>query len=305
MAFFGNKKFIGENGLGWKTTAEEAIHGVDLKGKNFLLTGCNSGIGMETLRVLSLRGAHVFAAARTQEKARDAIEATGANGTPLACELSDPASVRSAVEAMKKNGTQLDGIIANAGIMALPKPVVSHGLELQFLTNHVGHFILVNGLLDQLAPKGRVVIVASAAHHSAPDDGVLFENLDWHQGYKPWPAYGMSKLANILFAKALAKRLNGKGQTANALHPGVIRTNLVRHMNPLAGITMSLIGKIFLKSIPQGAATQCYVAAHPDAANAKGEYFSDCNIAKPSRHGRNEEMAETLWAKTEEIVAKL
>ena len=223
----------------------------------------------------------------------------------MACELSDPASVQACVEAVRKDGAPLAAILCNAGIMALPKLERAQGYEKQFFTNHIGHFTLVTGLLDALAGDGRVVMVSSHAHKGAPKAGVELGNLSGERGYAPWAAYGQSKVANLLFARELARRLGGTGKTANALHPGVIDTPLTRHMTPLVGIVYAAAGPIFLKSIPQGAATQCYLAAHPDAARFNGEYFADCNPAKSSPAGRDLELAAALWTKSEEIVRRV
>jgi NAD(P)-dependent dehydrogenase (short-subunit alcohol dehydrogenase family) len=296
----------GPSGFGFASTAEEVTAGRDLSGKTVLLTGASSGLGLETLRVLRLRGAHVIAAARTVDKARAAIEkaAAGRGATAVACELSEPASIRGCVAAVRALGRPLAAVVCNAGIMALPKLEQKLGYELQFLTNHIGHFILVDGLLDLLADDGRVVVVASNAHRSAPSVGIELDNLSGERGYQPMRAYGQSKLANILFAAELARRLSG-GRTAYAIHPGVIRTELFRHMNPLLRGTLSVVGPLAFKTIPQGAATQCYVATHPDATAFSGQYFVDCNPAEPSPHGRDEELAGRLWAASEKIAAQL
>ncbi|TNE48114.1 MAG: SDR family oxidoreductase [Deltaproteobacteria bacterium] len=295
----------GPSGFGYGSTAEEVTEGLDLSGKTYLVTGCNSGLGLETMRVLSLRGAHVIAAARTAEKAANAIAQVSANATPVACELSDPASVRACVENVKQTGRTLDAMICNAGIMALPKLETSHGYELQFFTNHVGHFILVTSLLDQLAEDGRVVIVSSAAHLQAPKETIEFDNLDGSKRYNSWRNYGQSKMANILFARHLSKKFEGTQRTANALHPGVIQTNLGRHMGGFVKMLLGVVSPLFLKSIPQGAATQCYVATHPSLADVSGEYFADCNIKKTRKDAKNDEIAEKLWAKSEEIIANV
>jgi NAD(P)-dependent dehydrogenase (short-subunit alcohol dehydrogenase family) len=297
----------GENGFGYGSTAEEVTAGRDLSGQTMLLTGCNAGLGKETLRVLALRGAHVLATARTAAKASAAIEAAGATGraTALACELSEPASVRACVASVRELGRPLAAIICNAGIMALPRLQQKLGYELQFLTNHVGHFILVTGLVDQLAEDGRVVMLSSDAHRRAPAEGIQFDNLSGAVGYRPWTAYGQSKLANLLFAAELARRLAGSGKTAYSVHPGVINTELVRHLPSVVRGAMSAAAPLVLKSIPQGAATQCYVATHPSAQAHSGSYFADCNPARPSRHGRDAELAVRLWSESEKIAAQL
>jgi len=295
----------GPSGFGYGSTAEQVTAGLDLKGKTYLVTGCNSGLGHEALRVLTLRGAKVVGTARTVEKAREACATVKGETVPLACELSDPKSVRACVSAVKAAGLQLDGIIANAGIMALPKLEKAFGYELQFFTNHIGHFILVTGLLDALTPEGRVVMLSSAAHKGAPKGGIQFDNLDGSKGYGDWANYGQSKIANLLFAKELARRFQGTRRTANAVHPGVIKTNLGRHMNPIAGVVFGIVGPLVLKSVPQGAATEVFVATHPSLAGVSGQYFADCNVAKPRADAEDAELAKKLWEVSEQIVAGL
>lgn len=295
----------GPNGFGYGSTAEEVTEGIDLRGQTMLLTGCNSGIGLETLRVLTKRGAHVIAAARTVEKARAAGNQVGGETTAVACDLSEPGSVLGCVQQVKATGRSLDAIICNAGIMALPKLNQKYGYELQFFTNHIGHFMLVTSLVDNLAHNGRVVVVSSDAHHQAPAEGIQFDNLSGERGYTPLGNYGQSKLANILFANQLAKRLAGTGKTANSLHPGVIHTNLTRNMNPIVDLAMSIGAPLVLKSVPEGAATQCYAATHPSMEGVSGKYLADCNESRPGRHGRDPAMAEKLWEVSERIVAKV
>ncbi|MCO4744928.1 MAG: SDR family NAD(P)-dependent oxidoreductase [Proteobacteria bacterium] len=297
----------GANGFGAHSTAEEVSAGLDLSGKTYLVTGVNSGLGAETLRVLTLRGAHVIGAARSLKKAEAATSAYGELATPVACELSEPDSVRATVQAVKDTRRPLDAIITNAGIMALPERTVKHGLELQFLTNHIGHFILVTGLLDSLSETGRVVSLSSSAHTNPYREGIRFDDLDAAKGYSGWGAYGQSKLANLLFARELATRLPA-GQTANAVHPGVIATNLGRNMNIPGFLDAALrpvLNATFFKSVPQGAATQTYAASHPDAAEINGEYFADCNVARSSKYGRDADLARRLWETSEALVAKL
>jgi WW domain-containing oxidoreductase len=295
----------GATGFGYGSTAEQVTAGVDLTGKTYLLTGCASGLGKETMRVLAMRGGHILAVARSAEGAKAAMDSVNAKGTPMALDLSEPSSVRNLVKSVKAENRPLAGIICNAGIMALPTATQKYGLESQFLTNHIGHFILVTGLLDSLAPDGRVVMVSSGAHNAAPNGGIEFDNLSGERNYSGWRAYGQSKIANLLFARALAKRLAGSGRTANALHPGVINTNLGRHMSPAARMLMKLVGPILLKSIPQGAATTCFLAAHPAGAMYNGEYFADCNVSISNADGRDLALAEKLWEESEKISARL
>jgi len=295
----------GPSGFGYGSTADDVTEGLDLSGRTILLTGCNSGIGKETLRVLANRGAHVIAAARTLEKAQAACNEVGGETTPVACELSEPASVQACAAQIIALGRPLDAIICNAGIMALPTLNQKFGYELQFFTNHIGHFMLVTSLLDSLAAKGRVVMVSSDAHHRAPREGIQFDNLTGEREYGALANYGQSKLANLLFANHLAKRLEGTGKTANSLHPGVIHTNLARSMNPIAKGALAIAAPLVLKSVAEGAATQCYLAVHPNVEGVAGKYLSDCNVGKSSRHGRDVEMAAKLWEVSEQIAAKV
>ena len=295
----------GPSGFGYGSSAEDVTKGLDLTDRTVLLTGSNSGIGFETLRVLAKRGAHVIAAARTVDKAKGACDQVVGNTTPVACELSEPSSVLDCVAEVEALGRPLDAIICNAGIMALPKLETSHGYELQFFTNHVGHFILVTSLLDRLGDRGRVVMLSSDAHNGAPKEGIQFDNLDGSRGYGPWANYGQSKLANLLFANELSKRLEGTGKTANSVHPGVIYTNLARSMNPIVRGALALGAPLVLKSLGEGAATQCYVAVHPGVDGVSGKYFADCNESKSSRHGRDEAMAARLWEVSEQIVQEV
>jgi WW domain-containing oxidoreductase len=148
-------------------------------------------------------------------------------------------------------------------------------------------------------------MLSSSAHHRAPEVGIVFDDLSLERSYTAWSAYGQSKLANLLFAKALAKRLEGTGKTANAVHPGVIATNLGRHMSLVARAAFPIAAAVAMKNVHEGSATQCYVATHPSLADVNGEFFADCNITKPSRHARDAALAERLYEVSEAIVAAL
>ena len=297
----GSKK----SGFNRRSTAEQVTEGLDLSGKTALITGVNSGLGYESMRVLSARGAHIIGAARTLEKATEACAGIAGGTTPVACELSDFDSVVACAETVRGLDRPIDILMCNAGIMALPKLEQKYGLELQFVTNHLGHYILIRQLLDSVieAPAGRVVLLSSAAHTTTRRGGIEFDNLSGESGYSGWRFYGQSKLANLLTARSLAGRLRSTNATANALHPGVIETNLGRHMSgPLTGL-IRVFSPLFERSIEQGAATQCYVAAHPQVEGVSGEYFADSNIARPSRYARDHKLAERLWQVSEELVA--
>ncbi len=305
MSLYGLLKGTGPSGFGYETTAETVTAGLDLREKTYLLTGCNGGLGLESLRILGLRGAHILATARSEEKAGDAIASAGADATPIVCDLAEPDSVRAAVETIRATGRTLDGILCNAGIMALPRLEQKCGYELQFFTNHIGHFLLVTGLLDVLGDEARVTMTSSDAHKHAPRVGVELDNLSGESGYRPWRAYAQSKFANILFAKELSRRFAETRRTANAIHPGVIQTNLTRYMNPLAVMGLSLVGPIALKSRAQGAATQVYTTTHPDAGHISGEYLKDCNIAEARAPANDAALAASLWQISEEIASKV
>lgn len=295
----------GANGFGYGSTAEEVTHGLDLRGRNILVTGGNSGIGLETVRVLAQRGARVIATGRSREKVAAATASLQGEIVPLACDLAKPESVRAAVASLLELKHPLHAVICNAGIMAPPRLEQAFGYELQFFTNHVGHFSLVTSLLPHVASDARFVIVSSNAHRRAPAGGIMFDNLSGERGYEPQRAYGQSKLANLLFAKELSRRLAGSGKTANALHPGVIKTNLFRTLPAVAKLAFNLAGPLVLKSVPEGAATQCYLAVHPQVAGVSGEYFSHSNVVACSALARDAGLAARLWQESERIVAGL
>lgn len=283
------------------STAEEVTAGLDLTGRTILITGCNSGLGFESARVLALRGARIIGLARTVEKAEKALAEAGAEGDAVACDLGDLDSVRAAVETVRGLGP-IDALLANAGIMALPELQQLHGIERQLFVNHVGHFALVTGLLDRLTDDGRVVIVSSGAHHYA-DRALDLDNASGEEAYTPWRMYGRSKLANILFARSLARRFEGTAKVAISLHPGVIQTNLGRHV-PDAPAMYERLSNI-LRSVGAGAATQCLAAVHPMAADWSGLYLSDCAPKDTLPAGQDDALADALWAWSEDVVARV
>lgn len=305
MSLYGSLTAPGLSGFGYASTAQDVLSRLELAGKTYLVTGCNSGLGLETLQALAAAGARVIGAARTEGKAAAACALATGEAIPLACELSEPGSVRAAVQTVRALGGSIDGIIANAGIMALPQRTLQHGYEAQFFTNHIGHTLLITGVLDRLSVDGRVVMVSSNAHTRSYPQGIRLDDLSAAHGYTPWGAYGQSKLANVLFARHLSTRLP-PGQTANSIHPGVIATNIVRRLGSGVQWLWRNVGPVLaLKSIPEGTATQCYVAAHPDAANITGQYWKNCNVAVSSDHGQDDALGAALWEKTEAIIAGL
>ncbi|MFM7627451.1 MAG: SDR family oxidoreductase [Gammaproteobacteria bacterium] len=294
--------------FGADSTAEEVTVGLDLAGRTALVTGGTSGLGLETARVLALRGAYVLVTGRTLEKAKAACAALPGRTTPIELELERWDTVAAAADLVRTLGMPLDMLVCNAGIMALPRLEQVYGIEKQFAVNHLGHFIFVNRLLPQVkaAPQGRVVAVSSAGYRWAPDAGIEFDNLSGARGYAPNKMYGQSKLANGLMTLELARRLGAEGSsaTANAVHPGVINTNLGRHYPAWKRAAGKLIGWTFMKSVHQGAATSCYVATAPALAQTRGLYFEDCNpvVPAPGKHMDDTALAARLWSVSEGLV---
>jgi len=296
--------------LGKKSTAEEALRGVSLNGKFALVTGASAGIGAETARVLAQAGSDVLLAVRSVESGERTAQAiraaTSGTVTVGQLDLLDLASVQRFATGVLASGRKIDLLVNNAGIMATPLGVTAQGLEQQMGTNHLGHFLLTDLLRPALAPGARVVNLSSDLYRRGTRERVL-ATLDTDPGYSKRPysgfdAYGDSKLANILFTRALARRLP-EGITTFAVHPGVIgTTNLARHMG-LSGKLFTLLGKPFFKSIPAGAATSVYAATAPELASRSGAYLSDCAERRPNAAALDDALAEQVWALSERWVA--
>lgn len=303
MSLYNKLERTGLNGFGCGSVAEEVTDGVDLSGRTFLLTGCGSEVGLETLRVLILRGARVIATARSLDTAARACAGLNGpgEGVPMACDLSEPDSIGALVAELRSNGTVLSGLIANEAVVAPPERIVKHGVELQLLVNHVGHFLILAGMVDRLTFDTRVVVVSSPAHRWSWPEGLRLDDLAAEREYSAWSAYGQSKLANLLFARHLAERL-APDQTANSLHQGAARA--VVASGP-GGLVRDLGAVLGARPAPQAAATQCYLAAHPSAAAITGQYLADCNPVPTSGHGADDALARALWEETEAIAARL
>lgn len=298
------------NRFGKRTTAEQALDGRSLSGLRAVVTGAAAGLGAETTRVLAKAGADVVMACRSAsagEQAAADIAAGLASGagkvTVRPLDLADLRSVKAFAEAARDDGP-VDLLVQNAGVMATPLGATAQGFELQMGTNHLGHFLLTHLLRPRLAPSARVVTVSSAIHTRGTAESVL-ATLESDRRYEsrkyvPFTAYGDSKLANILFTRALARRLP-PGQSAFSLHPGVIPTNLSRHMGFLGSIFRG-VGQLFMKTVPQGAATTVFAATAPELAGHSGIYLSDCNEAAPSPAARDDALAEKVWSLSEAAV---
>jgi NAD(P)-dependent dehydrogenase (short-subunit alcohol dehydrogenase family) len=294
---------------GKDSTAEEVTENMDLAGQVILVTGCNSGIGYESMRVLALRGAHVIGTGRTLEKARTACDSVAGQTTPLALELSDFHSAVDCAASVRALGAELDAIILNAGINSLHGDVeLVNGIEKMLVVNFLGHFVLVNHLAPSMIAngRGRIVHVGSqAAYRRAPPEGIDFDNLRGAGDYDAMLAYGRSKLANALFSLELARRLDGSGVSSNALHPGLVNTNIVRNAPEFVRGAIKLLGTVVAKTPEQGAATQVYVATNPLVDGVSGAFYVDCNPVRISgdHHMYDEPMALKLWATAEEMTA--
>ncbi|KAM1780811.1 hypothetical protein FF1_041940 [Malus domestica] len=297
----------GQSGFSSSSTAEEVTQGIDATGLTAIVTGASSGIGTETARVLALRGAHVVMAVRNMAAGKDAREQIvkaipSAKVDAMELDLSSLSSVRKFASDFNSSGLPLNILINNAGV-ATPFTLSKDKIELQFATNHVGHFLLTNLLLDTMkktacksGKEGRIVNVSSEGHRYPYPKGIRFDKINDQEGYSSFRAYCQSKLANILHANELARRLKEEGAdiTANSLHPGAIVTNLFRYNSAINGL-VNVLGRAVLKNVKQGAATTCYVALHPQVKGVTGEYFRDSNLSKPSRQGQDAEMAKKLW----------
>ncbi|GAA0598328.1 SDR family NAD(P)-dependent oxidoreductase [Kutzneria viridogrisea] len=299
--------------FGEKSTAAEVVRGVDLTGKRIVVTGGASGIGVETARALAHAGAEVTLAVRDTQAGARVAEEIGGSVLVARLDLADLASV---AEFTSTWDGPLHVLVNNAGVMATPETRTPQGWELQFATNHLGHFALTTGLHGALAAAGgaRVVSVSSGAHLRSP---VVFEDIHYeNRPYDRWTAYGQSKTANVLFAVAAAKRWAADGIAVNALMPGGIRTPLQRHLDESDLVEMQArvdeVGGIGWKTTEQGAATSVLLAASPLVEGVTGRYFEDCNEAGPNQPGSRRgvaayaldpEAAERLWDVTVRTLA--
>ncbi|KAE9459525.1 hypothetical protein C3L33_08546, partial [Rhododendron williamsianum] len=315
MWFFEGK---GPSGFSKWSTAEEVTQGIDGTGLTAIVTGASSGIGRETTCVLALRGVHVVMAVRNTDSGRKVKEAIleenpNAKIDVKELDLGSLASVRNFVSEFKSLGFPLNLLINNAGVFAPPFMLSPDKIDLQFQTNHLGHFLLTNLLLEtmkstarQSHKEGRIVNVTSVAHRFAywgiQFDRIMAPSINDESWYSRVYGYIQSKLANLLHAKELTKRLKEEGVeiTANSIHPGCVNTKIMRYLGFLNG--SSIIATYLVKNASQvcplvldGAATTCYVAMHPQVKGISGEYFTDCNIANSSPLAKDAELAKKMW----------
>ena len=265
--------------FGSHSTADQVLAGVDLSGRHFVVTGCNSGLGLETMASLAANGAHVIGLARTYEAAKIACSKVSRSCTPIACDLSDLDSVSAAADAIRALGVSLDAIVANAAVANLPTLQTRYGVEMQFLVNHIGHFALVGALCDLVRDKtGRIVIVTSnASVTQAPAEGIRFDNLDGRLFYRPFSFYGQSKFAAALYAKELSRRLNNRGIAVNSVHPGATGGTGLNSPSAKAAILAAWHRQVF----------HAQQAARRRDSGAAGR--------QPARHGSHRGVLDRLW----------
>ena len=319
--------------FGATSTTEDVLSGVNLHGKRILVTGVSAGLGVETARSLTAHGAQVVGAARDLDKAEAATvqvrkdaAANGGSFDLIALDLGDLKSVRECSNKLLEKGEPFDVVIANAGVMATPFAYTKDGFEMQFGTNHLGHFVLINRIARLIRSGGRLINLSSAGHRYSNVD-LQDPNFERTQ-YEPFVAYGRSKTANILFAVAFDKRHRGRGVRAAAVHPGGIQTELGRYAEPgriekvIAQINEQLAaegkGPFQWKTIPQGAATSVWAGVVAPADEIGGRYCENCHVGNivPDNatitvvtegvraYALDPTNAEALWKKSEEMVGE-
>jgi len=269
----------------------------NLSSKTVLITGVSSGLGLLSLRLLSQKGVQVLGTARTLRKARAACGGTSA--LPFVMDLSNFNSVVNCADEISALNFPIDALICNAGIMGLPTLQQAHGIEMQLAVNHFGHFILANRLLDRIkqADQGRIVAISSLAWQWAPPSGIQFDNLSGENGYQPLVFYGQSKLANALFSLELSNRLQGSYATSNALHPGIVETNLMRHI-PREQWWQ------FTHSAIDAANMICATAMSPELSNVSGAFIAGNQILAENGSLGDREMASRLWDVSTELTGR-
>jgi NAD(P)-dependent dehydrogenase (short-subunit alcohol dehydrogenase family) len=304
------------------STTHEIIEGISLAGKLVLVTGASSGLGVETSRTLAAAGAEVLMLARDPERlesaAQDLLKEHPTALLHTRCmDLADLDSVRAAAKDILQSHPQIHLLINNAGVMACPLQRTAQGFEMQFGTNHLGHFLFTCLLAPALiaAAPGRVVNLSSAGHKFAK---LNFDDPDYRtRDYDKWQAYGESKTANVLFSVALDARLQGLGVRSFAVHPGIIMTRLSRHMEAAdyetLGANTPSGEELVFKTVEQGAATSVWAATSPDLEGLGGIYLENCQIAQPAVQGAasgvesyatEDAAANRLWSLSEERVGQ-
>ena len=319
--------------FGATSTTEDVLSGINLRGKRIFVTGVSAGLGVETARSLVAHGADVVGAARDLKKAETATaqvrrdaEANGGSFELVALDLANLKSVRACADRLLRKGENFDVVIANAGVMATPFTNTADHFEMQFGTNHLGHFVLVNRIASLIRAGGRVINLSSAGHRYS---NVNLQDPNFERTpYDPWVAYGRSKTANILFSVGFDKRHRGRGVRAAAVHPGGIHTELGRHIGAeeIQKLTDRIsaqraeqgLGPFQWKTIPQGAATSVWAGVVASADEIGARYCENCHVSDivPENatitvvsegvraYAVDQANAEALWKKSEEMVGE-
>ncbi len=271
----------------------------DIRGKNVLVTGATSGIGLEASVELARRGARVTMVGRDRRKTEAAVtEVKRRSGSDevsfLLCDFSSQAEIRRLAQEVLARHERLDVLINNAGAVNKERRLTVDGIETTFAVNHLGYFLLTHLLTDLLvrSAPARVVTVASEAHRSGTLD---FDDLGFERGYRIMRAYGRSKLANILFSNELARRLAGTGVTSSSLHPGVVATNIWSGAPGWVRPIIQLLSRPFFLKPEEGAAPIVHLAASPEVDGITGQYFLRHKPVTPAPLARDEAVAKRLW----------
>lgn len=277
---------------------------VDMTGKTCVVTGANSGIGRATVEALAGMGAAVVLVCRDVARGEQALESvrkqTGNENLDLkVADLASQQAVRRLADDLLADCANIDVLINNAAVVPAKRETTEDGIEKQFAVNHLAPFLLTNLLLDRLkaSAPSRVITVSSTMHNGAQ---MNWDDLQFENGYSAFKAYGHSKLANVLFTVELARRTSGTGVTVNTLHPGGVRTNIMRHTSAPIRAVAKLAGPLML-SPAKGAEPVVYVATSPDVGNLTGQYFHRRKLAMPSREASDPDSAERLWTISAEL----
>ena len=273
-------------------------------GKHVAITGPTAGIGRHTALELATRGAQLTLFCRNEQKAealqQDIVAVSGTSPRVIIMDMADLSSVRRAAGEFMALDSPLDVLLNNAGVINTTRRETVDGFEETLAVNHFAPFLLTGLLLPALqrAPSARIVNVASDAHRFARDMG--FEDMQAEKGYRTFREYGRSKLANILFTRSLARRLEAYDITVNCLHPGAVATSLGKNNEGRMSKLLPALLKPFFRSPEQGAETSIYLCCSEDVSDISGEYFIDCKVRKDKAWARDDEAAEELWRYTEE-----
>ena len=270
--------------------------------KTAVITGANSGMGKASARMLAEKGYHVLMLVRNRERGEEALlelqKEFPERFNMILCNLSDSESVREAADTITREYGSVDLLINNAGVITTRRELTKDGLEMQFAVNHVGHFLLTMELLPMMHKGSRIIQVASGAHKWG---GIHFEDLTLEKNFRPFKAYGQSKLANVLFAEALSRRLLPYEITVNCCHPGAVGTNMGVNRETGFGSGIMKLLKPFFRTPEEGADTAIFLATDPSVENISGKYFYNRKPAAVSKRGKNKVLSEKLWRWSEEF----